>query len=126
MNLILDTHAFVWAISQSRLLSKRAASLISDPNHRVWVSAVSAYEIEFKRQRDAMLASLPTDLDEAVRLQDFEWLSVSHDHAVAAGRLPRLHGDPFDRLLAAQALCERASLVTRDPMVAAYGSVIAW
>ena len=126
MNLLLDTHAFVWAIAQSHLLSRRAAALMSDRANLVWVSAVSAYEIEFKRLRDPILASLPADLDEAVRLQGFEWLPLRPAHAMAAGRLPRLHGDPFDRMLAAQALVEQATLLTRDPLVGAYGPVITW
>jgi PIN domain nuclease of toxin-antitoxin system len=126
VNLLLDTHAFVWAIAQSRLLSARAASLMQDGANTVWVSAVSAYEIEFKRRRDPVLSVLPADLDEAVGLQGFEWLALQPAHAVAAGRLPRLHGDPFDRMLAAQALVEQATLLTRDPLVAAYGPVVAW
>ena len=126
MNILLDTHAFVWAIAKSHKLSPKAASLIREDAERVWVSAVSAYEIEFKRRRDPTLAALPADLDEAVRLQGFEWLDVSPAHASVAGRLPRLHGDPFDRILAAQALVEQATLITRDPLVAAYGPVVAW
>ncbi len=126
MKLLLDTHAFVWAVARSRLLSKRAVELIEDTGNLVLVSAVSAYEIEFKRSRDATLAALPADLDEAVGLQGFDWLALSPAHAVAAGRLPRLSGDPFDRFLAAQALAENATLVTRDPLVAAYGPVVAW
>lgn len=126
MSLILDTHAFIWAIGQPRLLSRRATALLTDRANRVWVSTVSAYEIEFKRDRDAILAALPADLDEAIRLHGFEWLALSPAHAVTAGRLPRLHGDPFDRMLAAQALVEQATLLTRDPLVAAYGPVVAW
>src|SRR5271155_13001 len=119
MKVLLDTHAFVWAIARSHLLSKRAAGLIEDTGNIVLVSAVSAYEIEFKRPRDATLAALPADLDAAVVLQGFDWLPLSPAHAVAAGRLPRLAGDPFDRFLAAQALAENATLLTRDPLVAA-------
>ena len=119
MNLLLDTHAFVWAIAQSRLLSRRAAALMSDRANLVWVSAVSANEIEFKRLRDPILAALPADLDEAVQLQGFEWLPLRPAHAIAAGRLPRSHGDPFDRMLAAQALVEQATLLSLDPLVGA-------
>ena len=126
MKLLLDTHAFVWAIARSHLLSGRAARLIQDSENQVLVSAVCAYEIEFKRIRDPALAALPADLNEAVRLQGFEWLSVSSSHAMAAGRLPRLSGDPFDRMIAAQALIENATLITRDPLVAAYGPVVIW
>jgi PIN domain nuclease of toxin-antitoxin system len=126
MKLLLDTHAFVWAISRSRSLSPRAAELIQDPANTVLVSAVSAYEIEFKRARDPALAALPADLSEAMRLQGFDWLSVAPAHATAAGRLPRLSGDSFDRILAAQALIEHATILTKDPLVVAYGPVAVW
>ncbi len=126
MRLLLDTHVLIWSLARSRLLSPTAAALIRDRNNTVWVSAVSAYEIEFKRARDPVLSALPADLGEIVALQGFEWLEIRHTHAIAAGRLPRLHGDPFDRLLAAQALMEQATLITRDPLVAAYGPVVAW
>jgi PIN domain nuclease of toxin-antitoxin system len=126
VKLLLDTHAFVWAMAQSHLLSPRAAKLIEDGANVVLVSAASAYEIEYKRARDPVLSRLPVDLDEAVSRLGFEWLDLTLAHAVMAGRLPRLHGDPFDRMLAAQALVENATLLTRDPFVVAYGPVVAW
>ena len=126
MRLLLDTHAFVWAIAQSSRLSPRAASLIRDPAHTVLVSAISAYEIEFKRPRDPVLAALPADLDEVATNHGFQWLALLSSHATIAGRLPRLAGDPFDRMLAAQALVEQATILTRDRAIAAYGCVVAW
>ena len=126
MKLLLDTHVFVWAVAQSRMLSPRASKLIEDGANIVWVSAVSAYEIEYKRGRDSVLSKLPLDLDEAVTQMGFEWLDISPAHAVTAARFPRLHGDPFDRMLAAQALIENATLLTRDSSVAAYGPVVVW
>ncbi len=126
MKLLLDTHAFVWAMAQSHLLSLRAAALIGDEANQVWVSAVTAYEIEYKRRRDAVLTVLPADLDEAVSLMGFAWLGLTPLHAVTAGRLPRLHGDPFDRMLVAQALAEHCTLITCDRLVGAYGPVVAW
>jgi PIN domain nuclease of toxin-antitoxin system len=126
MKLLLDTHAFIWAIARSRLLSARAADLIQDPGNQVLVSAASAYEIEFKRARDPVLAALPADLGEAMDLQGLAWPPVSPVHAITAGRLPRLSGDPFDRILAAQAMTENATILTRDPLVAAHGPVAVW
>jgi len=126
MKLLLDTRAFVWAMAQSHLLSSKAATLIQDGANLVLVSAVSVYEIEYKRSRDPVLSSLPVDLEQAVMQLGFEWLDLSPDHAAVAGRLPRLHGDPFDRMLASQALFEKATLLTRDASVAAYGPVVAW
>lgn len=126
MKLLLDTHAFIWAIAQPRLLSRRVAALIADSANVVLISAVSVYEIEFKRVRDPLLNSLPADLGEAVMLSGYEWLPLSPTHAAMAGRLPRLSGDPFDRMLAAQGLIEPATVVTKDPAIGAYGAVVAW
>jgi len=126
MKLLLDTHAFVWTLVQSHLLSLRAAALIDDEANEVLVSAVTAYEIEYKRRRDPILSVLPADLNEAVSRPGFSWLAITPAHAVTAGRLPRLHGDPFDRMLAAQALSENLTLITRDRLVAGYGPVVAW
>jgi len=78
-----------------------------------------------KRERDAILSRRPVYLEEAVRRLGFEWMDPRPAHAVMAGRLPRLHGDPFDRMLAAQALIQNATRVTRDPGDAAYGPVFA-
>jgi PIN domain nuclease of toxin-antitoxin system len=61
-----------------------------------------------------------------VILSGYEWLSLSPSHAALAGRLPRLSGDPFDRMLAAQGLVEPATIISKDPAVAAYGAVVAW
>ena len=126
MRLLLDTHAFVWAIARPALLSRRAAALIEDPANVILVSAVSVYEIEFKRMRDPLLSALPADLGEAVAQAGYAWLALTPEHAAMAGRLPRLSGDPFDRMLAAQGLIEPATVVTKDPMVGAYGVVTAW
>jgi PIN domain nuclease of toxin-antitoxin system len=126
MRLLLDTHAVVWAMAKSHLLSARAAKLIEDRANVILVSAASAYEIEYKRGRDHLLSRLPVDLEDAVIQLGFQWLHINPAHAVAAGRLPRLHGDPFDRMLAAQALVENTTLLTCDATVAAYGPVVAW
>ena len=126
MKLLLDTHAFVWAAVEPDRLSARVTALLTDRRNAVLVSAASAYEIEYKRLRDAALTRMPLDLLAAVEAMDFAWLAMSPDHAVAAGRLPRLHGDPFDRILMAQAQAEGAALVTLDSQLPAYGVSIVW
>ncbi len=126
MKLLLDTHAFVWAAVEPERLGPRLRGLLVDQGNQVLVSAVCAYEIEFKRPRDAALMRLPLDLGEVVAGLDFTWLSVTPRHALAAGRLVRLHGDPFDRILVAQALEENAALVTADSRLPAYGATILW
>jgi len=126
MRLLLDTHALIWAMAQSRSLSSRVAALLADRTNTILVSVASAYEIEFKRPRSPELGGLPADLDGAVEAMEFDWLHVTPTHATTAGRLPRLHGDPFDRLIVAQALTEQATVLTRDPLIARYGAPVIW
>ncbi len=126
MKLLLDTHALVWSLTRSDRLPARVQDLLSDRSNRVLASALNAYEIEFKRQRSEALAGLPAEIQAGAIAMGFEWLPVLAEHAVAAGRLPRLHGDPFDRLLVGQALVEQATIVTRDAWIAPYGAPVAW
>jgi PIN domain nuclease of toxin-antitoxin system len=126
VKLLLDSHAFVWsAIDRSRL-SARVRDLIADRENEVFVSAATAYELELKRSRDTELARLPHELNEAVEAQSFVWLPIEHTHAASAGRLPRLHGDPFDRIIIAQAISERATVISLDRWFAAYGLPVTW
>lgn len=126
MKLLLDTHVLIWALARSDRLPTRVAALLVDRSNDVWVSAVSAYEIEFKRPRSPEIAGLPADLEGAAAETGFQWMPVEARHAVVAGRLPALHRDPFDRLLTAQALAENATLITRDPWLAPYGAPTLW
>lgn len=126
MKLLLDTHALIWALADEEQLSRRAAAAIADPENEVWASAVSGYEIEFKRPRSAELSRLPAALEDAVAALGLRWMDISPRHTISAGRLPLLHRDPFDRLLIAQALGENAALVTRDPWITPYGVPTFW
>jgi len=62
MKLLIDTHVFIWVTTKSNLMSNRAAALLADTANEIYVSAVSAYEIEFKRPRDVELQRMPPDL----------------------------------------------------------------
>ena len=126
MKLLLDTHTLVWSLVRSSRLPARVQDLLSDRSNLVLASALNAYEIEFKRQRSEELSGMPADLEAGASAMGFEWLPVRAEHAVAAGRLPRLHGDPFDRLLVGQALIEQATIVTRDSWIAPYGAPVIW
>jgi PIN domain nuclease of toxin-antitoxin system len=85
----------------------------------IFVSAVSAWEIELKRTRGLLRA--PNNLEATLRARDLRPLSLTVAHAVAAGRLPLYHRDPFDRMLVAQASLESLTLLTVDKQQAAYG-----
>ncbi len=126
MRVLLDTHAVIWAGLRSVRLSPMARDVISDPDTVRLVSAVSAYEIEYKRAFDKDLGRLPTDLGDLRDLLVFDWLSLDIAHAICAARLPLLHRDPWDRMLVAQALIEDLTIVSRDPALAAYGVSVLW
>ncbi len=126
MRLLLDTHVFVWAAVAVERLTETVRALLIDPDNTLLLSACCAYEIEFKRSRDAMLGRLPSDLIAAAAQHRFDWLAVTPAHASTAGKLPRLHGDPFDRLLVAQAMDETLPLVTADERIRRYGIPTVW
>ena len=126
MKLILDTHALVWATVEPSRLSARVRDMISDPENVCLISAVSAYEILYKRDREPILQRLPEDLEQALTTSDFSWLSITAAHAAAAARLPRHHRDPWDRILLAQAVAEDAVLLTADTRMKAYDAQIVW
>ncbi len=125
MKLLLDTHIALWAITDDPVLGDKATRLIGDPDNELFVSSVSILEIAIKRTRRP--ESLAISAEEVRRKLDaagYRFLDVSAVHAAAVETLPLVHGDPFDRLLVAQALSEPLRLVTRDRAVAAYSDTI--
>jgi PIN domain nuclease of toxin-antitoxin system len=103
MNLLLDTHAVVWWLLEPKRLSPVAHRYIKDSGRRLWVSAASAYEIEYKRARDRSLHRFPANIPNAVPTFGFEWLSIEPEDSFRAARFPQNHRDPWDRIIAAQA-----------------------
>jgi len=126
MNCLIDTHVLIWTLREPGLLSDKAQRLLHDRANQILVSAGTAYEIEFKRQRSADIQELPADLQAGVAELGFEWLPILPQHALLAGKLPRLHGDPFDRLIVAQALIEQLNLISCDGLLAPYGAPVIW
>ena len=128
LRLLLDTHALLWALMEPERLSARARNLIEDPANALLVSAASAWEIASKHR----LGRLP-EAEAVVRgfqrhlttLQAVE-LRISVEHALLAGSLPGEHRDPFDRMLAAQALVEGVPLLTVDPIFTAFRVPVTW
>jgi PIN domain nuclease of toxin-antitoxin system len=118
VRLLLDTHALIWILSEDPQLTSEARAAISDPEAFVAVSPASAWEIEIKRALGKLDA--PHDLVQQVADARFVPLSITLEHAVAAGALPQHHRDPFDRMLIAQAQLESLTIVTRDPRFGPY------
>lgn len=119
MNLLLDTHTVLWWLSDDPTLSDAARSAIGDPENTVFLSAVVVWEIRIKQGIGKL--DLPDDFGEVLADQCFPEAPVTVDHAHTIAGLPAVHRDPFDRLLVAQAVVEKMTIVTRDPAIANYG-----
>lgn len=117
MNLLLDTHVLLWWLAASERLSRKARQAIVESD-QTYVSAASIWEISIKVARGRLLVQ--GDLETHLATNRFSALPVTVAHAIAAGRLPRHHGDPFDRMLIAQASIESLTLLTADERQAAY------
>ncbi len=125
MNLLLDTHVALWAITDSPKLSKEARDLIQSPKTTVWISAASVWEIAIKHALGR--GDIPVSSQDATRYfkeSGYRFLPIEPEHAVAVEGLAAHHQDPFDRILVAQALVEPMRLMTHDPLVALYSDTI--
>jgi PIN domain nuclease of toxin-antitoxin system len=118
LKLLLDTHTMIWAFSEPRLLSAQARDAISTEENDVFVSVISSWEIAIKRSKKRLRA--PEDLGDAVEAHQFRLLPVLLRHTKAIGSMPNHHGDPFDRMLVAQAIIDGLTLVTADRTMQRY------
>lgn len=118
MTLLLDTHILLWWLADDPALPAPAGEAIADPDADVVVSAATAWEIAIKKASGRLEA--PDDLVDALEANEFDTLTITTDHALAAGALPAHHADPFDRMLIAQALAEGMTVVTVDSRFADY------
>ncbi|WP_370262972.1 type II toxin-antitoxin system VapC family toxin [Limnobacter sp.] len=125
MNLLLDTHVALWAITDSPKLGEAARDLLQSPKASLWVSAVSIWEISIKHALGK--GGMPLSGSQALHYfkeSGYRLLPVEAEHAVAVETLPSHHQDPFDRILVAQALVEPMRLVTHDAVVALYSDTV--
>jgi PIN domain nuclease of toxin-antitoxin system len=120
VRLLLDTHVFIWAISDPERMTARLRQAVTAPESTVFVSAVSVWEIAIKRALGRLDFPLE-ELDSVLARAGFEHLPINAGHAIAAGGLPRHHADPFDRMLVAQSRAEGLTLVSEDAAITAYG-----
>ena len=128
MRLLLDTNAVLWWFSDDPTLPGPVEALIDDPANTVLVSAASAWEICTK----VRIGKLPSgralceDFSGFMQRYHFEPLAITVEHGRMAGRMPGAHKDPFDRMLAAQALIEDVPIITNDAAFAGFGVKVIW
>ena len=118
MRLLLDTHVFLWWLTDDPRLDADRRAAIADPDALVHVSAATIWEIAIKEAQGRI--DVGEEFGEEIARSDFIELPISAGHALAAGRLPLHHADPFDRMLVAQARQEAMTLVSQDANLAAY------
>lgn len=125
MRLLLDTHVALWAITDSPSLQQKARELIESARVDVWVSVASIWEIAIKHSLGR--GDMPISGKQALHyfgVSGYRILSIEPEHAAAVEDLPMYHGDPFDRLIVAQALMEPMRLMTHDKILPRYSDSI--
>jgi PIN domain nuclease of toxin-antitoxin system len=127
MKALLDTHTFLWAISGSERLSRRAERIFVGPSD-LWLSVASIWEILIKAQIGKIPLPLPAGPYIVKKLVEnrIETLPVSLDHVLKVETLPMHHSDPFDRILIAQSIEEGWPLITADPIFERYPVQVIW
>ena len=128
MRLLIDTHVLIWWTQELKRLPKRVQKKLSAQDNDIVVSAVTAWEIAIKVRigkldfdRDFL-----ADFDSRISDLGFRSLSLTADHGVTAAALPGPHRDPFDRMLAGQAVVEHMTIVTADPKFKSFGVPVVW
>lgn len=128
MRLLLDTHAFLWFVTDDPNLSAPARTTIANPSNDVLVSPASFWEIAIKVSLGKYQLSAPfeTFVTQGIEGNEFEILPILPRHAAALTSLPFHHKDPFDRLIIAQALVEQIPVISGDAAFHDYAISIIW
>lgn len=126
VNYLLDTHAFVWAVSDPDRLGDRARAVIAEPSNSLYVSAATAWELSTKVRLGKFPEAEPlvAQYDQIAQRLGASHLPISHEHSLRSGGLSWPHRDPFDRMLAAQALLGNHQLITRDQAFSDLGALL--
>ena len=128
MNVLLDTHVFLWSVMQPDRLSSKIRKLLEDPETGVVVSAASAWEIatKFRLGRLPEASAVVNEYAVAITGLGASTLAISNAHALLAGSFANAHRDPFDRMLAAQSVVERLPLVSKDRTLREFDVKLLW
>ena len=128
MRLILDTHAFLWWITDDPRLSPRARQVMGNAHNELFLSVASAWEIAIKTRLGRLSLEERADrfVPDQLSRNGISSLPIEMSHALYTTRLPDIHRDPFDRLIIAQSVLERLPVVTKDSVIARYKVETIW
>ena len=128
MKALLDTHAFLWWITDDPQLSRRARDIIGDGENELFLSAASGWEMAIKARLGKL--DLPDNLEafipQQISLNAIDILPIQMSHALHVHKLPQHHRDPFDRMIVSQAQLEDLPILTTDPQIAQYPVQTIW
>ena len=128
MKYLLDTHAFLWFVSDDNKLSPRAKAIIKDHNNEIYFSAASAWEISIKIRLGRL--TMEEDLEPFIVAQlaenNFQTIAITIFHSIYTSKLPEIHKDPFDRMIIAQSKAENMSLISKDKNIKKYKVPVVW
>lgn len=128
MRLLLDTHAFLWWVGDAPELSAKARAAIGKADNPCFVSLASCWEMAIKASLGKLTLAQPVErfVPEQIAANGFQLLAIDFRHVGRVESLPFHHRDPFDRLLVAQAISEKLTLVSADASLSAYGVKRLW
>jgi len=126
VKLLLDTCVFLWLLTGERAFTEQVKSVIT--NDELWLSAASVWEISVKCSKGTLRLPIPPGrlVTDARKRYGISTLPVDEESALHLVKLPRLHADPFDRMLVSQAIVHGLTIVTPDPLVAQYPARTMW
>ena len=128
MKLLLDTHAFLWWVEGTPAVGRRAKAAVADPDNEVFFSIASCWELAIKIRLGKLRLAEPLQrfVPRQLSANGFSLLDLRFDHVVRVVDLPLHHGDPFDRLLVAQALADDLTVVSADRTFRKYEVGVLW
>lgn len=127
MNVLVDTHAVIWFITDNSRLSPLARKVIESPENICFVSIATFWEIGIKSSLGRLeLSTTLEQIFEIIEDSGFQLLPISVNHVLKSSKLEFQHHDPFDRIIIAQAQCEQVPLISKDEKIANYDISLIW
>lgn len=118
MRYLLDTHVILWWLDDPKKISVKAREIIADKNNAIYISSVSMWEIATKSEINRL--KVPVNILAILHKEKFQSLKLSAEESLSIINLPKIHNDPFDRMLIAQAKFNDLILITKDQTIVKY------